>query len=75
MINRDIIYRVWIPETQEWFCNYRASGGYCGCYDTVRSAKMSVTRFIGKKPYEIWKLYAGLNPLDYFAPEKIFERI
>ena len=77
MVNEKVIgYRIRVTSptlTNGWFGNAQSYGGECGVFSTVQFAKNSArANGIKKDEYEIWEFYIGLDPKEFFLPEKVF---
>ena len=57
---------------KKWFSNHGSTGGRCGIFSNIQDLRNGVrVRGIKKGTYEIWKIYIGLDPEEWFPPEQV----
>ena len=76
MTHDDIGYRIrFLPEAnfaKEWLGRPGSYGGERGVFRGVYEARCAAkANRIKVGDYEIWKVYIGNNPQEYFEPERV----
>lgn len=74
--NETIGYRIrFLPpadHTKGWFGRPGSYGGECGVFINKHNACCAVrANRLKEGEYEIWKVYIGNNPQEYFEPERV----
>ena len=77
MVNENVVgYRIRVTSstlTNGWFGKYSSYGGDLGMFMNSTDAKNSArANGIKQGEFEVWKFYIGLDPNEFFLPEKVF---